>query len=151
MDLLSEFSVRLRLALNVANLSPVALGAFVGADNSIVSRWLSGRSKPTQHNLARIADYLAERMPGFTILAFETHVAEFERLIGQGGTGHARCWCLGSLFRHAAAPTFWGHLSHQRCQPVRVQSHIHAIGTDVHPLDQKRHDAHLFGWEQVIP
>lgn len=71
MTLPAEFAQRLRLALGRANLSPAALGAAVGVDKSVVSRWLSGRVRPTQHNLARIATVLAERLPGFTILAFD--------------------------------------------------------------------------------
>ena len=66
-----DFADRLKLALKQANVSPGALGAAVGVDKSVVSRWLSGRVRPTQHNLARIAAVLAERLPGFSVLAFE--------------------------------------------------------------------------------
>lgn len=66
------FASRLRLALGKANLSPAALGAAVGVDKSVVSRWLSGRVRPTQHNLARIASALAERLPGFSVLSFDS-------------------------------------------------------------------------------
>ena len=55
-----EFAARLGLALKQANISPSALGATVGVDKSVVSRWLAGRVRPTQHNLARIAAVIAE-------------------------------------------------------------------------------------------
>jgi hypothetical protein len=87
MEVPNDFSGRLRLALKVANLSPVALGAAVGVDKSVVSRWLSGRVRPTQHNLARVADCLANRLPGFTVLAFDGPEAEFARLLGGESTG----------------------------------------------------------------
>ena len=71
MTLPDDFASRLRLALAKANLSPAALGAAVGVDKSVVSRWLSGRVRPTQHNLSKIAAVLAERLPGFTVLSFD--------------------------------------------------------------------------------
>lgn len=77
-----SFSGRLQLALKQANLSPAGLGAAVGVDKSVVSRWLSGRANPTQHNLTRIATVLAERLPGFSALAFEVPDAAFRRLLG---------------------------------------------------------------------
>lgn len=67
-----EFAARLGLALKQANISPSALGAAVGVDKSVVSRWLAGRVRPTQHNLARIAAVIAERIPGFSMLDFDS-------------------------------------------------------------------------------
>lgn len=76
-----DFAGRLRLALKQANISPAALGAAVGVDKSVVSRWLSGRVRPTQHNLTRIAAVLAQGLPGFTVLAFEAPTSEFRALV----------------------------------------------------------------------
>lgn len=81
MDIPEDFSGRLRLALKRANLSPAALGAAVGVDKSVVSRWIAGRVRPTQHNLSRIADVLAQRLPGFTVLAFEAPAPSFRALV----------------------------------------------------------------------
>jgi transcriptional regulator with XRE-family HTH domain len=81
MDIPEDFAGRLRLALKQANVSPAALGAAVGVDKSVVSRWIAGRVRPTQHNLARIAAVLAQSLPGFTVLAFETASAEFRSLV----------------------------------------------------------------------
>lgn len=66
-----DLAARLRQALKQANISPSALGATVGVDKSVVSRWLAGRVRPTQHNRARIAAAIAERLPGFSILDLE--------------------------------------------------------------------------------
>lgn len=85
MEVPEDLAGRLRLALKTANLSPGGLGAAVGVDKSVVSRWLSGRVRPTQHNLARIAAALAHSLPGFSVLSFEASVAEFRDLLS-GGT-----------------------------------------------------------------
>ena len=50
-----RFGERLNLALKTVNLSPAALGAAVGVDKSVVSRWLAGKVRPSGHNLTRIA------------------------------------------------------------------------------------------------
>lgn len=81
MDIPEDFAGRLRLALKQANISPAALGAAVGVDKSVVSRWIAGRVRPTQHNLARIASVLAQSLPGFTVLAFEAPAATFRILV----------------------------------------------------------------------
>ena len=83
MTLPDDFASRLRLALARANLSPAALGAAVGVDKSVVSRWLAGRVRPTQHNLSRIAAVIAERLPGFTMLSFDS--PEMFPAKGEGG------------------------------------------------------------------
>ena len=76
-----QFSGRLQLALKQTNLSPGALGAAVGVDKSVVSRWVSGRVRPTRHNLTLIAAVLAERLPGFSALSFEASEPEFRALL----------------------------------------------------------------------
>jgi transcriptional regulator with XRE-family HTH domain len=81
MEIPEDFAGRLRLALKQANVSPAALGSAVGVDKSVVSRWISGRVRPTQHNLARIASVLAQSLPGFTVLAFEATALDFRALL----------------------------------------------------------------------
>jgi transcriptional regulator with XRE-family HTH domain len=81
MEIPDDFAGRLRLALKQANVSPAGLGAAVGVDKSVVSRWLAGRVRPTQHNLTRIADVLANRLPGFSVRSFEAEAAEFRALL----------------------------------------------------------------------
>lgn len=81
MEIPESFSGRLQLALKQTNLSPGALGAAVGVDKSVVSRWVSGRVRPTQHNVTRIAAILADRLPGFTVLTFEAAEPEFRSIL----------------------------------------------------------------------
>jgi transcriptional regulator with XRE-family HTH domain len=66
-----RFGERLNLALKTVNLSPAGLGAAVGVDKSVVSRWLAGKVRPSGHNLTRIAIEIARQRPGFTTLAFD--------------------------------------------------------------------------------
>lgn len=66
-----RFGERLNLALKTVNLSPAGLGAAVGVDKSVVSRWLAGKVRPSGHNLTRIAIEIARHRPGFTTLAFD--------------------------------------------------------------------------------
>ncbi|MFN3282427.1 MAG: helix-turn-helix domain-containing protein, partial [Tabrizicola sp.] len=80
MNIPDDFAGRLNLAMKQANVSPAALASAVGVDKSVVSRWIAGRVRPTQHNLARIAAVLAEALPGFTVLAFEAPAAAFREL-----------------------------------------------------------------------
>lgn len=72
---------RLNLALKTINLSPAALGAAVGVDKSVVSRWLSGKVRPSGHNLTRIAIEIARHRPGFSTLALEGPDEEFRRAL----------------------------------------------------------------------
>lgn len=77
MDIPEAFSGRLTLALKLVNMSPAALGAAVGVDKSVVSRWLSGKVLPSGHNRARIAAEIARLRPGFSALAFEAPAEHF--------------------------------------------------------------------------
>lgn len=72
---------RLSLALKTINVSPAALGAAVGVDKSVVSRWLSGKVRPSGHNLTRIAVEIARHRPGFSTLALEGSDEEFRRAL----------------------------------------------------------------------
>ncbi|WP_235019341.1 helix-turn-helix domain-containing protein [Tabrizicola flagellatus] len=82
-----DFAGRLNLAMKQANVSPAALASAVGVDKSVVSRWISGRVRPTQHNLSRISAVLAQGLPGFTVLAFEAPAAAFRALVMHGARG----------------------------------------------------------------
>lgn len=77
LDIPAGFAGRLVLALKVINMSPAALGAALGVDKSVVSRWLSGKVTPSGHNLARIATEIARARPGFSALTFEAPPEHF--------------------------------------------------------------------------
>lgn len=82
MDVPVELAGRLKLALKVVNLSPAALGAAVGVDKSVVSRWLAGKVVPNGHNMSRIAAEITRRRPDFSALMFEAPGDEFLAALG---------------------------------------------------------------------
>jgi len=82
MEVPQDLAGRLKLALKVINLSPGALGAAVGVDKSVVSRWLSGKVVPNGHNLARVGAEIARRRPGFSTLSFEAPDEVFLSVLG---------------------------------------------------------------------
>jgi transcriptional regulator with XRE-family HTH domain len=77
-----DFAYRLDLALKALNLSRAHLAAAVEVDKSVVSRWLSGRAMPSGLNLARISEALAKTRPGFSAIAWNRPLGEFEALLG---------------------------------------------------------------------
>lgn len=85
----SGFAERLKFALNTINVSPAGLCAAVAVDKSVVSRWLSGKTLPSAHNLARISAEIALRRPDFSVQTFEATPDEFLRALGLGGTAVA--------------------------------------------------------------
>jgi len=83
-DVSSEdaFAPRLDLALRVLNISRVRLAASVGVDKSLVSRWVSGKTRPTSHNVTRISEALGMVRDGFSAYWWDLPFAEFRQLLG---------------------------------------------------------------------
>jgi len=57
---------KLELILAKLNLSRARLAQRIGVDKSVVSRWVSGSSVPSDHNLARLSQVVGELHPGFS-------------------------------------------------------------------------------------
>ncbi len=86
-----DFAERLDLALKALNLSCTQLAAQVGVDKSLISRWMSGRMRPTGYNLARISEVLARAKPGFNTLYWTRPRPEFDAMFWiTGSEGAAR-------------------------------------------------------------
>ena len=67
----ADFSARLTLMMKALAVSRGQLASALAVDKSIVSRWLSGATVPSDHNLARLTAYFAESVPGFNMLDWE--------------------------------------------------------------------------------
>jgi len=67
MEQVAELSAKLDLMLKAASVSRVALAHRLGVDKSLVGRWLSGAVHPTEHNLARLSEFLGESLAGFRL------------------------------------------------------------------------------------
>lgn len=78
----SPFGEKLDLVLKVLSLSRARLAAELKVDKSVVSRWAGGTVTPSGHNLALLTHYIAGRLPGFTMLAWDQSMAEFTTLVG---------------------------------------------------------------------
>ena len=72
-----DFAARLRLALGQANLGRAGIAREVGIDKSVVTRWLSGQVRPSEHNLITLTQVIARRLPGFCMADWNRADAEF--------------------------------------------------------------------------
>jgi len=61
------FSAKLALIMDALNLSRVAVARELGIDKSVVSRWLNGVNRPTEHNLTRLTEIVRKRHQDFTL------------------------------------------------------------------------------------
>ena len=75
------FSARLDLALKALSIGRSRLAQEIGADKSLVSRWLGG-TMPSTCNLERITRVIAAHCAGFTMLDWERDDAGFATRLG---------------------------------------------------------------------
>lgn len=76
------FADKLALVLKSFVLSRTGLASALNVDKSLVGRWVAGSVMPSEHNLARLTRYIAERVDGFTLLDWERDMAGFAQLLG---------------------------------------------------------------------
>lgn len=76
------FSQKLELVLKVLSLSRAGLASAIGVDKSVAGRWVSGKVQPSAHNLARISQLVAEKVPGFSMLDWDRGFEDFASFIG---------------------------------------------------------------------
>jgi len=73
---------KIDLALKVLSLSRAGLAAAVGVDKSVAGRWVSGKVRPSNHNLARISQLISDDVPEFSLLDWEREYDDFALRIG---------------------------------------------------------------------
>lgn len=76
------FAERLVLVTKALALSRGRLAADLGVDKSVVSRWLSGATVPSEHNLARLTAHIAREVPGFTMFDWEGDLGQLKARLG---------------------------------------------------------------------
>jgi hypothetical protein len=76
------FSEHLTLVMKVLSISRGGLASALAIDKSLVSRWLSGATLPSDHNLARLTTYVARTIPHFTMLDWEADAAHMAARLG---------------------------------------------------------------------
>ena len=76
------FSAKLTFVLKSLSLSRARLAADLGLNKSVVARWVSGATSPSEHNLARLSALIARSAPGFTVLDWERDLTGLASLMG---------------------------------------------------------------------
>lgn len=76
------FSEHLRLIMKFLAMSRGQLASGLAVDKSIVSRWLSGATVPSDHNLTRLTAYIARAVPGFTMFDWERDAESLSARLG---------------------------------------------------------------------
>ncbi|HYE44174.1 MAG TPA: helix-turn-helix transcriptional regulator [Caulobacter sp.] len=57
--------------MKTLSLSRGRLASELGVDKSVVARWATGVVSPSEHNLARLTELVAQRRPGFSMLHWD--------------------------------------------------------------------------------
>ena len=78
----TPFSEKLRLVLKMLSMSSAQLASELGADKSVVSRWLKGSVLPSAHNLSRLTGVIATRVASFRTLDWERDPQDFAEMFG---------------------------------------------------------------------
>ena len=78
----TEFADKLKLVLKVLVVSRSGLASALNVDKSLVGRWAAGSVRPSEHNRAKITRYVAERVPGFTLLDWERDIEDLKQVLG---------------------------------------------------------------------
>ena len=79
---MAKIGAKLDLALKVLSLSRAGLAAEIGVDKSVAGRWVSGKVRPSAHNLARISQLIAKEIPQFSMLDWDREYDDFAAFIG---------------------------------------------------------------------
>ena len=84
------FADKFRLVLRALNLSRGAIASAVGVDKSLVGRWAAGTVNPSEHNLARLSQFVGERKPGFSMADWDRSIADLATLFGVTATAESQ-------------------------------------------------------------
>lgn len=82
MPLDSDFPRKLDLILKRLSMSRARLAQEAGLDKSLVGRWVAGSVTPSAHNLERVTQALARKLPGFSLLDWDRPLAAFAERFG---------------------------------------------------------------------
>lgn len=79
---MGKLGQKIELAMKALSLSRVGLAAAIGVDKSVAGRWVSGKVRPSAHNLALISQLVAAEVPQFTMLDWDRDYDDFAAFIG---------------------------------------------------------------------
>lgn len=75
MRAVADLPAKMAMVLAGLSLSRVAVAHRLGVDKSVVGRWLAGTVHPSEHNLARLSQVVAEVLPGFSLADWDDDIA----------------------------------------------------------------------------
>lgn len=78
----TPFSDRLTMALKALSIRRAPLAAAVGVDKSLISRWCSGQVTPSEHNLARLTQFIGGHHAGFSLLDWDLPLDQLAAKLG---------------------------------------------------------------------
>lgn len=78
----AAFSVLFRIALLALGISKARAASLLQVDKSLIGRWASGTIKPTEHNLTRITELVADQIAGFSLQDWQRDVSSFSQFVG---------------------------------------------------------------------
>ena len=78
----SDFAAKFTLVLRALNASRASIASGIGVDKSLVGRWASGVVTPSDHNLARLSSFVAEKRPGFSMADWDRELAGLASWLG---------------------------------------------------------------------
>ena len=77
-----DFGEKLTLVLKALSISRARLAVAAGVDKSLVGRWCAGTYAPAAHNLERITQTIAERLPNFTMHDWDRSIGDLAARLG---------------------------------------------------------------------
>jgi hypothetical protein len=80
------FHQKLTFVMKALSIGRGALASQLEVDKSVISRWVTGRVSPSDHNLARLSVLIAQRIPGFGVLDWERSLQSLAALVGADPT-----------------------------------------------------------------
>ncbi|HYE44171.1 MAG TPA: hypothetical protein VEA44_00195 [Caulobacter sp.] len=79
---MTALAAKIDLVMKVLTLSRGRLAAELAVNKSMVSRWLSGTVVPSSHNLSQLTLLVAQRVPGFTLLDWDSDLEALAARLG---------------------------------------------------------------------
>jgi hypothetical protein len=83
------FGAKFTLALKVMSMSRGRVAAALGIDKSVIGRWSSGASRPSETNLVKVTELVARHIDGFTVADWDRGFTEFAARLGADPTAAA--------------------------------------------------------------
>jgi len=81
-----SFADNFTLILKALSLSRASVAAQLGVNKSVVTRWASGATAPSAHNLARLSALMAQSVAGFSALDWDLDPPAFAERLGVGAS-----------------------------------------------------------------